>query len=341
MRLTVLALTLLSAAAGCRTSVRSQLAADMAPARPTMAWAAGAGTPGAVARAGFALAAMSDGQTLMAFGGAANNGQPWSYALTSDTWTQLSSTAAPAARAGSCAAYLPDKNQVLIVGGHDDHGDATPASLLYTVSGATFTNMQGGPAPESGCTASYLPRLGRAIIFDTLGQTWSFDGAQFAAITTLHSPSIRSGAQLVSDPGTSRETSRLLLFGGSTDTSESAELWAFDGTDWAQLGTSSDPAADTTDEPRPLSRTRAAMTIDPTRRLLYVFGGLRMGVYLNDLWRLDLRTATWEKLASGPTGRADAAAAYDVTRDRLLLFGGTGGHGALADGWTLTASAAH
>lgn len=316
---------------------------DLGVPSPTMRWAQAPGTPLTQGQAGLALVETDDAHTLLGFGGMPlSASQVWSFSLATDSWAEVRIAAAsPHARTGHCATFLPMSRQVLFVGGHDDHGNVSPAAMALAVSTSTFTQMQDGPPPESGCVAAYLPKLQRAIVLDTNGQTWSFDGQQFGTLTPSRAPSARHDATMVYDPAHGDTASgRLLLFGGATATSESAELWAFDGTTWAELGTKGDPAAADTDEPRPLSRARAAMALNASRRLLYLFGGVRMGVFLNDAWRLDLRSNTWEKLAPGPgpVGRADASVAYDAGRDRLLVFGGTAARGSLSDGWALTAT---
>ncbi len=329
-------------ASGCRVSIRATASdPDHGVPSPAMRWLHGPGTPLIGGQAGLTLVQPDDARTLLGFGGIPlSASQVWSFSLPDDKWTEVRVTSAlPTARTGHCAAFLPTSNEILFVGGHDDHGNVSPAAMVFAVAGSSFTQMQGGPPPGSGCVAAYLPKLQRAIVLDTDGHTWSFDGQVFATLSPARTPPARHDAAMAYDPVHGDTASgRLLLFGGTTATSESAELWSFDGTTWAELGTVGDPSSVDTDEPRPLSRARAAVALDASRRLLYVFGGVRMGVFLNDAWRLDLRTNTWEKLGpgAGPVGRADASVAYDAARDRLLVFGGTGAKGPLSDGWALT-----
>jgi hypothetical protein len=316
-----------------------------------MRWSRGAGTPLGEAHASMPLVQAPTARRLIGFGGLPlSDTRSWTFSLKDDAWsTLLSGSAPPPGRTDHCAVYLPELNQVLLVGGHDDLGAALPRSMLFPIALPAYSAVVGdGPVPTSGCAASYLPSLARAVVVGGSGptglsdDTWLFDGstATYQLTSPPHRPIAASGAGLVYDPGVgpNASTGRLLLFGGLTATGESAALWRFDGQDWGELGTSSDPAATSTDEPRPLGRTRAAVTIDPTRRLLYLFGGARQGGLLGDLWRLDLRSLTWERLAlpDAPSGRANASVAFDVVLDRLLLFGGLGEQGPLADSWVLS-----
>ena len=339
--LLALGLAVSFAVGGCRSSVGASRA-DLAPANPTLKWSTGSGTPEAQQRAALPLVFLPTQNVLAGFGGTPVTAQGvWSYSLASNTWAKMPvGSALPAGRTGLCAAYLPTQDRVLFVGGHNDAGPMSPTAILFAPSTSTFADVpSAGPPPANGCAAAYLPKVNGAVVVGASADTWLFDGSKgtFSSITAAHSPSARHDAAMVYDAGTTATSGRLLLFGGTTATSESAELWAFDGADWAELGTNGDPLAQDSDDPRPMSRARAAIAIDTNRRLLYVFGGLRMGQYLNDLWRLDLRTSAWEKLALGvgPTGRADASVAYDPSGDRILVFGGIGASGMLSDGWVL------
>jgi hypothetical protein len=337
----------LLALAACPAPVTPPVA-DLSGGAPTMHWTRGPGTPAQTARAGLPLVHVVAERRLVGYGGTPiGPGAAWAFSLKDDAWkTLVLGVAPPSGRTGHCAAHLPMQNLIVFVGGHDDATDELPA-LGFTVGTPNFIELDKAYAPREGCAAAYLDGSGQAVVFGgqlaggLSAQTWLFDGAtqKLTRADPAQAPPARRGAALVADAG-NPSGPRLVLFGGTDGTSAMADVWLYDGGTWGELGTSADPRAGTTDAPRPLGRSGAAVALDPTRRLLYVHGGEREGQVLDDLWRLDLRSATWERLdlSPRPEARKDASVAYDAILDRLLLFGGEGSGTRLADGWMLSSS---
>jgi hypothetical protein len=307
--------------------------------------------PQGIGRDGMPIVYSSIEHSLVGFGGSPTIlDDTWSFSLKDDAWsTLILGTVAPLGRTGHCAAYLPTQNAVVFVGGHDDMNAPVTTPLYFTVGTPAFTPIPPtptAPMPTSGCAAAYDAPIAQAVIFggesgQLSSDTWLFDGTTqtFSRAMPQGAPSARKDASLVVDPfGDETMSARLILFGGLAADGEVDDVWLWDGSDWGELGTTEDPlAAETNGDPRPVGRSGAAVAIDPTRRILYVFGGLREGTYLDDLWRLDLANLTWSHLTlpNGPTGRAFSSVAYDPNIDRLLIFGGVGDSGVLADGWSL------
>jgi hypothetical protein len=348
------------ALAACRNYVGPQSLPDMELALPSVSWTQGMGTPLNEARAGLPVVLTGATDTLVGFGGTPTSlAATFAYDMRTNAWTTLSPSAAPTAgRTGHCAAFLPAQSAMLFVGGEDDDGVAQTTPLLLTlVPTPSYATLAGtAPTPTSGCAAAYFPRTQAAVIFggaiglDVNCDTWSFDPVAKTFTQLMPSglvPPARSGAALVADPGSTGDaaSSSLLLFDGIGPDGELDDLWRWDGTSWGEVPTVSDPNAMSTDEPRPVARTNAAVALDAARRILYVFGGVRESVELNDLWRLDLHTFQWQHLILDgvPTAREQASTAYDPVGDRMLLFGGIGQASGttinlLADGWTLSVS---
>ncbi|MCP4417008.1 MAG: hypothetical protein GY805_10320, partial [Chloroflexi bacterium] len=153
-------------------------------------------------------------------------------------------------------------------------------------------------------------------------ETWEFDGADWAVITTTtQQPNAVYGADMVYDG------SRILLFGGSDVTDAPlAETWTFNGTDWTQL-------APTTSPP---NRTNHTLVYNSANGDIYLFGGNDGGVYFNDLWRFD--GANWSEMTIAgqlPPARALHGMAYDANDNAILMFGGRNASGAfLDDSWS-------
>jgi hypothetical protein len=82
--------------------------------------------------------------------------------------------------------------------------------------------------------------------------------------------------------------------------------------------------------PRP--RASSAMSFDPSRERLILFGGDAAATLLRDTWEWD--GDHWTQVAdSGPSARRGFAMAYDVARNRVVLFGGESGATKFGDTW--------
>jgi len=165
---------------------------------------------------------------------------------------------------------------------------------------------------------------GNAIGYPYETGMWEFDGSDWAVITPTIHPSARYGMAMVYD----RAQDRLLLFGGSDSDDRSLnETWVYSATTttWTQLL----PATS------PLSRTHAALTIDPANGKAYLFGGNDGETYFNDLWVYE--NGNWQPVVitgTLPAPRTLAAMAFNPDDGTLLLFGGRSVTGtALADTW--------
>jgi hypothetical protein len=106
--------------------------------------------------------------------------------------------------------------------------------------------------------------------------------------------------------------SRLILFGGYVGGADSAETWAWDGTDWTLL-----PGG-------PPARESAMMTYDPVRHQVVLFGGQVFGFagFLADTWIWN--GSAWAKSnpATSPTARAYGATAWHDSIQQIVLFSG-------------------
>ncbi|MCC6847359.1 MAG: hypothetical protein IT294_02570 [Deltaproteobacteria bacterium] len=91
---------------------------------------------------------------------------------------------------------------------------------------------------------------------------------------------------------------------------------------WVAVATTSDPP----------KRFGHQLVYDGDRQKVLMFGGesrdaLTLPTYLNDLWELDLPTATWTEIpadANVPDARSGHAAAYDAKNKLLVIYGGLG-----------------
>lgn len=137
----------------------------------------------------------------------------------------------------------------------------------------------------------------------------------------ISAPAARGGSGWIAD----LPHNRLVLFGGQITAGGQVtplnDTWRFDLTThtWEPLATFGT---------LPPARYRHTVICDAPRHRMLVYGGLGVSGYLNDVWSLDLDTATWSQIVSSgeiPAARARHNAVYDPLRDRMVVFGGNEG----------------
>jgi hypothetical protein len=121
------------------------------------------------------------------------------------------------------------------------------------------------------------------------------------------SPSARTFAATSYDSG----RDRVVLFGGSTATSNLGDTWEWDGSTWIHQFPATSP---------PLL-SAAAMVYDAALGRSVLFGGSTSTGASSDTWEWDGVTWTRLNLATSPPPMSLAAMAYDSGRGRLVLFG--------------------
>lgn len=171
----------------------------------------------------------------------------------------------------------------------------------------------------------YLDQPGSPVSASTLlGDTWSYAPAtnEWREIAPAGvSPSARTGQQMVFCP----DRDVALLFGGQDASLASLDdLWELDPElqQWTDLRPHGQ---------RPSGRVEAAMGYDETSHTVLLFGGSTSSslgdeaTLLDDLWRYDATSNTWEELhldGRRPGPRRWASLAYDSVSHKMFLFGG-------------------
>jgi hypothetical protein len=144
-----------------------------------------------------------------------------------------------------------------------------------------------------------------------LGDTWEFTGSHWIQRFPAHSPDARGAHAMVYD--TNR--SRIVLFGGRSDTADLGDTWIYQNNDWTELDT---PTA-------PPPRQLAGAAYDPMRDRIVMFGGTQTSADLktltpiHDTWEFD--GTTWKQIGGeGPT-IAKPLIAYDEARNQIIMLG--------------------
>jgi hypothetical protein len=155
------------------------------------------------------------------------------------------------------------------------------------------------------------------------GQTWSWDGTNWAPLSPVDNPPTRGDGAMAYDYA----TQQIVLFGGVSGNGYLDDTWTWNGENWTEQTPATSPSA--------RGYTEEEMAYDSNLGELVLFGGHTSSGVLNDTWVWD--GSTWSELppAASPPARHAASMAFDPSSGQLLLFGGTG-DAFFNDTWTLT-----
>ncbi|MGI8553306.1 MAG: kelch repeat-containing protein [Dehalococcoidia bacterium] len=203
------------------------------------------------------------------------------------------------------------RQQLVLFGGYD--GRSITSSETWEWDGAAWTRkpVGSGPSPRAYASMAYDAARDRGVLFEgvadcrsgpaclDLSDTWTWDGSTWTQQHPAVSPPARSGANMAYHAA----TRSVILFGGYSVAMNQYlnDTWAWDGRTWTQQQP----------ETSPPSRTGAAMTMDPLRGSVLLFGGLNSRAILDDTWSWNGQT--WSLLPSSthPASRVWASMAYN------------------------------
>ena len=195
-----------------------------------------------------------------------------------------------------------------------------------------------GPPSTHGIRLVYDARADRFLTFGGdvfrtskyFDDTWEYDLAhdKWTKRVPGSSPPGRSYYAIAYDA----RASRLVMFGGVTNSSELGDTWTYSYTAnaWTRVTTPTSPSP----------RHYSAMVYDPVRYRMLLFGGADdLETVQGDTWAFDLSTNTWSQIrASGltPSARAWHAMAFDIESGKAFLYSGGPDRGAFTtELWTL------
>ncbi|HEY4178697.1 MAG TPA: hypothetical protein VGM90_17745 [Kofleriaceae bacterium] len=207
-----------------------------------------------------------------------------------------------------------------------------------------FLELETSPPERIHHAMAYDAARQRTVVFgggefagSSLADTWEWDGRSWTHVPAISPPSPRVGHAMAYDPA--RQI--VVLFGGRSLEQPSAanvdygETWTYNGKTWTMLPLAAGPHP----------RSEAAMTYDPVRGKIVLFGGREhtasgTAVVDNDLWELDGTGWTQRTVAgSQPPARGNAGLAWDIATQRLLLVDGEDLTGVVTnDAWALGAN---
>jgi hypothetical protein len=271
-------------------------------------------------------------RTLM-FGG---NGTNEFWALSGNTWTQLTPAIRPSARSRANIAPNPITGELLLYGG-DTSGAQFASDETWLWDGANW--QQQTPANTPGGLARHGMAYDLARGVDVLfggrrnswipnvhsDATWEFANGNWTQVIVTQPP------PALVDMGMSYHPilHQVMLFGGQrggTSQTASDETWIYDGSSWTQINVTG---------VRPAARVGASLVPLLDRGVCVLFGGrdpVTMEIF-NDTWEHD--GVNWVQIDNVYGGiyppRADVGIAHDFVRNRLVAFGGVDANTATLD----------
>jgi len=223
------------------------------------------------ARWGHQMVADTANNRLVTFGGRS----PTISSLASDTrvfdgmamWQQIQTTNAPSARFLYGMAYDSNRDRVILFGGRDGFA---PNNETWEFDGTDWLQIQtsNAPAPREEMGMVYDASLNRVVLFggcdestqSVYGDTWWFDGVDWANVTPSNSPSPRFRGSMVYDS----DRSRSVYFGGFDGTAALTDVLEYSGGEWSVVASAG---------ATPSNTTEAYAAYDSARQVVTQFGG--------------------------------------------------------------------
>ncbi|MEW5852082.1 MAG: hypothetical protein AB2A00_25060 [Myxococcota bacterium] len=249
---------------------------------------------------------------------------------------ELKDAALPEARFSHAAARLANGN-VLMFGGMTTTG---PLDDTWTWNGNAWQRFwppsasDEYPSARAGHGIAWDAARTEAVMFGGIGEggpisdgtTWLWTGSAWAvASATGDPPEPRAHHAMAFD----HARGVVVLFGGTGDAGDLADIWEWDGTSWERREPQGLPGS-----PAPAARHGHVMASEVGGAGIYVFGGRTATGLSDETWHWD--GAQWTLLEGPrPPARSGAGMAYDHVRHVITLFGGEGVAGALNDAWSL------
>src|SRR5262249_25333994 len=237
-------------------------------------------------------------------------------------WFQRMPATAPLPRASHAMAFDSQRGRTLLFGG--SAGNLSRFGDTWQWDGSFWTPLAPAtsPAARSAHALAYDSVRDRVVLFGglsslfgpVLGDTWEWDGTNWAQRMPVQSPAARQWTALAFD----RARGRTVLFGGWP---VFADTWEWDGTNWSPVAGAHAPPA----------RYRHSLAYDSARGRTVLFGGQATAppTSLQDTWEWDGTDWTQRATAASPAPRYGHVLAFDSARGRTVLFG----HFPFADTW--------
>lgn len=246
-----------------------------------------------------------------------------------DNWRLISAlprtVRTPLGREGAGTASDAARGVIVIFGGNHSENDGVSRQLddTWTWDGTKWVEAHPltRPPSRSRSVMAYHAGLGKAFLFGGLSfnagastylnDTWAWDGANWAQVSTANSPPGREGASLAYDPV--REN--IVLFGGinrDLPNQPMGNTWIFDGNDWSQ--------ANTPVSPGPRYAFNSVMTYMPANGGLLLFGGSGSAIDDGKTWIWNGSKWSFLTPLASPPSNLSSAMAYHTASSRAVFY---------------------
>jgi len=253
-------------------------------------------------------------------------------------WRQRA-TSGPAARQRFASCFDRARGTFVVFGGLDANGAVLGDAWEWDGNAWKPLVAANAPAARADAAMAFDEVRGKLVLFggraadpsQRFGDTWEFDGTNWAQVAPAGAPAPRFGHAMTFDP----VRAVTLLFGGFAGGSgPEAGTYAYDGTTWRDLAPATTPPAS----------VFPALTFHRAHGVAVLTGSV--GSASQPLRTFAFDGVDWQ---DGPpahaqlTGRQGHAMAFDEVREAVVLFGGAsiaiGGARPLDDTWELSVPA--
>ena len=258
-------------------------------------------------------------------------GSTGTYEWDGSTWTYKSAAVYPPTRYYSGLAFDPESGETILFGG--ERSSSQRLGDMWSWNGERWREIELPvfPHERERNSLGYDQNSGNVVMFGGVSDlntseetwyndTWLWNGSEWCVKHPLHAPSPRISARMIFHCG----LDRLILMGGSTESSMMMDMWLWDEEDWEYFI----PIA------LPSTRVLFSISYDSNRDALVLFGGLSGYEVLGDTWEFD--GEMWlEKTPAdeNPPCRYRGTMSYDKFRNKMVLYGGHDGSDYIHDTW--------
>lgn len=234
-----------------------------------------------------------------------------SFAVAQVTWSNASTTGAPAPYCGSC--WDSGRDRLVAFGGALGATELNTmkewdGTVWLTVNPTVRPSVRRRPAMVYDEARGVTVLFGGGAAFNN--DTWTWNGTTWTQMTTPTAPAGRFGAAMAYDK--TREV--VVLFGGFVPSGQDTnDVWEWNGTTWS---------------PRPsiggvpIARGAHRMAYHEALQTTVLCGGYStpQANTLSDVWSWN--GTSWSQGPNLAASICDQVFAYDPTRQRIVLFGG-------------------
>ena len=258
-------------------------------------------------------------------------GSTGTYEWDGSTWTYKSATVYPPTRYYSGLAFDPESGETILFGG--ERSSSQRLGDMWSWNGERWREIELPVFPHvrERNSLGYDERNHEMVLFGGMSDlypegeiwfndTWTWNGSEWSLTQPNHRPTARISARMAYHVG----MGKLIMLGGSTESSMTMDMWLWDGEDWELIIPDNCPE----------TRVLFSLAYDSSRDVLVLFGGETGYEIFNDIWEFDGHT--WiERNPNGdsPPSRFRGAVAYDVNRNKIVLYGGYEEYDYFVDTW--------